>query len=1218
MSAEPRTPCVASGRDRSDELAALFEERILVLDGATGTMLQRHELAAQDFGGEALEGCNEALNLHRPDVVLSIHRAYLTAGADIIETNTFGGTPLVLEEYGLADRAREINRVAAELARRAADESSTASRPRFVAGSMGPTTKAISVTGGVTFAELVDTFAEQARGLLEGGADVLVVETCQDTRNTKAALVAIERVLAEAGTRRPIIVSGTIEPMGTMLAGQTAEAFVASVEHAPLLAIGLNCATGPDLMTDHLRAVHEWARCAVSCYPNAGLPGPDGLYPETPESLAAALDRFAANGWLNLVGGCCGTTDRHIAAIAAMAASRRPRRIPSDRPRRCVYTGIDLVEATDETRPLLVGERTNVVGSAKFRRLVAEERWDEASDIARRQVRGGAQIIDVCLQATERDERADVAAFYERLGRTVKAPLMIDSTDAAAVELALTYCQGRSIVNSINLEDGEARFAAVAPLLKRYGAAVVVGCIDEHPDQAQAFTRVRKLEVALRSHELLTGRYGLADADLIFDALVFPAASGDEAYVGGAVETLEGLRMIKEALPGCRTILGVSNVSFGLPVAAREILNSVFLYHATLAGLDLAIVNTERLERFASISPEDRELAEDLLLNRPPREVGPEESGAKLLVDAPSDWRHQTPEQRTAVNRLHIARLTDRFRGARRSASDASVLTLDERLARYVVEGSRDGLVEDLKRKLDEGAAPLEIVNGPLMRGMDEVGRLFNTNQLIVAEVLQSAESMKAAVGFLEGFMESTEVVSRGRMVLATVKGDVHDIGKNLVDIILSNNGFEVVNLGIKVPPHDLIAAVREHGPDAIGLSGLLVKSAHQMVITVEELAAAGIRVPVLVGGAALSEVFTRQRIATAYPGPVVYCADAMKGLETMKRLAAGDVVATPALPPAQPSESNAAASPTRRGEIRFGATRPCPGSRSVWRPPCARDDSAPARDLVLHQPSDAVRQAPRVAGPVRTQAARARHHRTGAARCGRVGRGRCRALDVRVGGVALRRRRARRRRHRALRPRRRDSPAPVRVSPSAHRRRSLPCGFRAATARRGARQRRPLRHHRRGGRRRPRPCAQGERRAARQPRGPGAGARNGRGRRRVAPPEAARALGLSGHAGDVDGRPLRRPLPRPALLVRLPGLPQPRRPGGAVAVARPGRDRGPPHRGNDDGARGLGLRARCPPPGRELLLRRPTRLTGNSPISSAVNPPQSTVWKLSAGTKTR
>ena len=914
MTAEPLTPCVASGHDRSDELAALLGERILVLDGATGTMLQGHELAAQDFGGEALEGCNEALNLHRPDVVLSIHRAYLAAGADIIETNTFGGTPLVLAEYGLADRAREINRVAAELARRAADESSTASRPRFVAGSMGPTTKAISVTGGVTFPELVDTFAEQARGLLEGGADLLVVETCQDTRNTKAALLAIERVLAEAGASRPIIVSGTIEPMGTMLAGQTAEAFVASVEHAPLLAIGLNCATGPDLMTDHLRAVHEWARCAVSCYPNAGLPGPDGLYPETPESLAAALDRFAANGWLNLVGGCCGTTDRHIAAIAAMAASRRPRRIPSNRPRRCVYTGIDLVEATDETRPLLVGERTNVVGSAKFRRLVAQERWDEASDIARRQVRGGAQIIDVCLQATERDERADVAAFYERLGRTVKAPLMIDSTDAAAVELALTYCQGRSIVNSINLEDGEARFAAVAPLLKRYGAAVVVGCIDEHPDQAQAFTRERKLEVALRSYELLTGRYGLADADLVFDALVFPAASGDEAYVGGAVETLEGLRMIKEALPGCRTILGVSNVSFGLPVAAREILNSVFLYHATLAGLDLAIVNTERLERFASISPEDRELAEDLLLNRPPRDVGPEESGAKLLVDAPADWRHQTPEQRTAINRLHIARLTERFRGARRSASEASVLTLDERLARYVVEGSRDGLVDDLQRKLDEGATPLEIVNGPLMRGMDEVGRLFNTNQLIVAEVLQSAESMKAAVAFLEGFMESAEVVSRGRMVLATVKGDVHDIGKNLVDIILSNNGFEVVNLGIKVPPHDLIAAVREHSPDAIGLSGLLVKSAHQMVVSVEELAAAGVSVPVLVGGAALSETFTRQRIAPAYAGPVVYCADAMKGLETMKRLAAGEVVATPALPPAQPSESNAAARPRAAG----------------------------------------------------------------------------------------------------------------------------------------------------------------------------------------------------------------------------------------------------------------------------------------------------------------
>jgi len=920
MDADAPAPGAARRRDRSDELVALLEERILVLDGATGTMFQARELAAPDFGGEALEGCNEALNVYRPDVVLAIHRAYLEAGADIIETNTFGGTPLVLAEYGLAGRAREINRAAAELACRAADEAASSTRPRFVAGSMGPTTKAISVTGGVTFAELTETFEEQARGLLEGGVDLLLVETCQDTRNTKAALIGIERALAEAGVSRPVIVSGTIEPMGTMLAGQTAEAFVASVEHAPLLAVGLNCATGPDLMSDHLRAVHEWARCAVSCYPNAGLPTPDGGYPETPESLASALERFAANGWLNLVGGCCGTTDRHIAAIAAMVASHRPRRIPSDRPRRCVFTGIDLVEATEDARPLLVGERTNVIGSARFRRLVAEERWDEAADIARRQVRGGAQIIDVCLQSTERDERADVASFYERLGRTVKAPLMIDSTDPAAVELALTTCQGRSIVNSVNLEDGEARFAAVAPLLARYGAAVVVGCIDEDPAQAQAFTRERKLEIALRSHELLTGRYGLSDVDLLFDALVFPAASGDEAYVGGAVETLEGLRMIKEALPRCRTVLGISNVSFGLPPAAREVINSVFLYHATLAGLDLAIVNTERLERFASIPPGDRALAEDLLFNRPPRDLPADDPNADLLAGAPEDWRRQSGAQRAAVNRFHIARLTERFRGARRTAADAVELPLDERLARYVVEGSRDGLLDDLTRKLDEGATPLEIVNGPLMRGMDEVGRLFNANQLIVAEVLQSAESMKAAVAFLEGFMESSEVTTRGRMVLATVKGDVHDIGKNLVDIILSNNGFEVVNLGIKVAPHDLIGAIREHRPDAVGLSGLLVKSAQQMVVTAEEMAAAGIRVPILVGGAALSETFTRQRIAPAYPGPVVYCADAMRGLETMQRVAAGELRGTGAVP--SPPPDTTPASRGGRASGRSGSVR--------------------------------------------------------------------------------------------------------------------------------------------------------------------------------------------------------------------------------------------------------------------------------------------------------
>ncbi|MCU0235275.1 MAG: homocysteine S-methyltransferase family protein, partial [Thermoanaerobaculales bacterium] len=816
--------------------------------------------------------------------------------ADIIETDTFGGTPLVLAEYGLAAEARALNRRAAELAVQAAGEFSTPARPRFVAGSVGPTTRAISVTGGITFAELTATFAEQMRGLLEGGVDLLFIETCQDTRNTKAAVIAAETVFAEAGTRRPLVLSCTIETSGTMLAGQAAEAFLASIEHAQPLAVGLNCATGPEFMTDHLRSLHERARCAISCFPNAGLPDADGRYPETPESLARALERFADRGWLNIVGGCCGTTAAHIAALAAAVEGRRPRGDHRGRPGRAAYSGIELVEPGADNRPLLVGERTNVIGSRAFRDLVAAGSWDEAVEIARRQVRGGAQILDVCLQSTESDEMAAVREIFERLGRAVKAPLMIDSTDPAAIELALGYCQGKAIVNSVNLEDGEERIAAVAPLLKRFGAAVICGVIDEDPEQAQAFSRERKLAIARRAHRLLTGTYGIPEQDIIFDPLVFPAASGDESYVGGAVETIEGLRLIKAALPACPTVLGISNVSFGLPVRAREIVNSVFLYQATKAGLDLAIVNTERLERFAAIPEAERLLAEALLANSPPAAADGVDPG---LARAPADWRAQDAAQRAAIHAFHIARITEHFRGARRETTAGPERPLDDRLAGYIIDGSRSGLREDLDRKLATGAAPLDIINGPLMAGMTEVGRLFNDNQLIVAEVLQSAEAMKAAVSHLETFMAPGTSSARGRVVLATVKGDVHDIGKNLVEIIFSNNGFEVVDLGIKVPPEALVRAVREHRPDAIGLSGLLVKSAQQMVVTVEDLTTAGIEVPVLVGGAALSGRFTAERIAPAYRGSVTYCADAMAGLEAMLRIAAGEAAAAAAPAPA-------------------------------------------------------------------------------------------------------------------------------------------------------------------------------------------------------------------------------------------------------------------------------------------------------------------------------
>jgi 5-methyltetrahydrofolate--homocysteine methyltransferase len=638
-------------------------------------------------------------------------------------------------------------------------------------------------------------------------------------------------------------------------------------------------------MTDHIRTLSTLTGEFVSCYPNAGLPDEEGKYLETPTTLAAQLEKFVNHGWLNIVGGCCGTTEKHIAAISQMVDGKKPRVRPAEA-HRAVYSGIETIEADDQTRPLLVGERTNVIGSRLFKNLVAEEKWEEATEIGRRQVKGGAHIVDVCLQSTERDEKKDIPEFYEKLIRKIKAPIMIDTTDPTAVQLALTYCQGKAIINSINLEDGEEKFEKVVPIAHDFGAAIVVGCIDEDKLQAQAFTRERKLEIAKRSYELLTKKYGMAPEDIVFDPLVFPCATGDENYIGGAVETIEGIRLIKEALPDTRTILGISNVSFGLPAGAREVVNSVFLYYCTKAGLDLAIVNTEKLDRFASIPEHERALTENLLFQHAPKGVPADHPQAALLRDVPSDWRQQSKAQKAAINQYHIAAITEYSRKAtKKQKVKAEDLPLDQRLSNYIIQGTRDGLVGDLELKRAEGAAPLAIINGPLMDGMAEVGRLFNANELIVAEVLQSAEAMKAAVNHLEQFMEKADTAKRGKVVLATVKGDVHDIGKNLVEIILKNNGFEVVNLGIKVPPEELIKAYQQHHPDAIGLSGLLVKSAQQMVITASDLKDAGIDVPLLVGGAALSAKFTQQKIAPSYGNAVCYAKDAMTGLRLMNEL---------------------------------------------------------------------------------------------------------------------------------------------------------------------------------------------------------------------------------------------------------------------------------------------------------------------------------------------
>lgn len=831
-----------------------LKNRILIIDGAMGTMLQAEDLSADDFGGEEYEGCNEYLNILRPDILDKIHRAYLEAGADIICTNTFGGTPLVLDEFSLGHRASEINKKAVEIAKQCAADYSTTEQPRFVAGAIGPTTKTLSVTGGITFDKLSEDFYVQAKALIEGGADLLLMETSQDMLNVKAGTIGIKRAFDETGIELPVMISGTIEPMGTTLAGQSIEAFYISMEHIKPLSVGLNCATGPEFMTDHLRSLSDLAKSFVTCYPNAGLPDEEGHYHESPESLSQKLKGFADKGWLNMVGGCCGTTPDHIRAIREAVDGLAPRQKPENGHDHAV-SGIEPLLYDPSMRPLLIGERTNVIGSRKFKRLIVEEKFEEASEIARAQVRGGAHVLDICLANPDRDELEDMKNFMQEVVKKVKVPLVIDSTDEKVIEEALKFSQGKAIINSINLEDGEERFDAVLPLVKKFGAAVVVGTIDEI---GMAVTRERKLEIAERSYDLLVNKWGIAPEDIIFDPLVFPVGTGDAQYIGSAVETIEGIRLIKEKMPRSLTTLGVSNVSFGLPPVGREVLNAVYLYHCTQAGLDYAIVNTEKLERYASIPENEINLANDLLF-------------------------HTTDQT--------LADFTDFYRDKKKEKTEDDIpKTVPERLAYYVVEGTKEGLIPDLEAALKMYDTPLDVINGPLMEGMSEVGRLFNDNQLIVAEVLQSAEVMKASVSFLEQFMEKKEDDSgKGKIVLATVKGDVHDIGKNLVDIILSNNGYRVIDIGIKVTPATLIDVIRKEKPDIIGLSGLLVKSAQQMVITAQDFKAAGIDTPVMVGGAALTRRFTETKIAAEYDGPVIYAKDAMQGLELANRLQGGD-----------------------------------------------------------------------------------------------------------------------------------------------------------------------------------------------------------------------------------------------------------------------------------------------------------------------------------------
>ena len=839
-------------KESYEELKKDLGNKIVMLDGAMGTMLQAENLTSDDFGGEKYEGCNDYLVLTKPDVIKKIHKKYLQAGSDIIETNTFGALDIVLHDYGLEDKAFEMNKKAAEIVNEAIkeyrEENPEKTRNLYVAGAIGPSNKSISVTGGVTFDELIHSYYTATSGLLAGGVDLILFETIQDTRNLKAAYLGLQKAMSE-NYHVPLMLSFTIESTGTTLAGQTADAFYYAVNHMNPLSIGLNCATGPEFMTQFLKKLNEVSNTYISVYPNAGLPNEEGKYEETPVTLAEKIEPFFKNGYLNIVGGCCGTTPEFIKKIKEKAEKYEPREVDKNKNENALSGLISLEVPKD--RPIYVGERTNVIGSRIFKNLIASEQFDEATEIARLQIKGDADVIDICLANPDRDELSDMKNFLEQVAKFAKIPIMLDSTDIKVIEEGLKYLQGKGIINSINLEDGEEKFDKMAKVIKKYGAAVVVGLIDE---EGMAVSLEKKLAVARRSYKLLTEKYGIDERDIIFDTLVFPVATGDQKYIGSATATIEAIREIKKEMPKVKTILGVSNISFGLPLAGREVLNSYYMQKAYEAGLDFGIVNTEKLIPIKDISDKEKELSENLLFN----------TNDDTVAEFVAFYREKKGVQKTV---------------------DVSSLTTEERVAKLVVEGSK----KDLHQLLDvllEKYKPLDIINGPLMDGMDEVGRLFNNNDLIVAEVLQSAEVMKASVSYLEQFMEKSDASQKGTVIMATVKGDVHDIGKNLVGIIIGNNGYNVIDLGINTPAEKIREAIIEHKADFVGMSGLLVKSAMEMVNTVGVLKEAGIDIPIFVVGAALTEKFTVNKIEPSYENNIViYSKDAMTALADLNKM---------------------------------------------------------------------------------------------------------------------------------------------------------------------------------------------------------------------------------------------------------------------------------------------------------------------------------------------
>ena len=830
-------------------------DNILLIDGAMGTSIQNLNLSSSDFGGDHLDGCNEYLNIINPTYIKDIHRSFIDVGANIIETNTFGATPIVLDEYKLSDLAEEINFKAAKIAKSSINDSDNSI---LVAGSMGPTTKLLSLnqikSSDITFDLLVDNYRIQARGLISGGSDFLLIETSQDILNVKAAIKGIS--LAKSDLKRndiPFAVQCTIENMGTTLGGQDIESFYLTIKHNDLLWIGMNCATGPKFMREHLRILSQISSHPISIVPNAGLPDEHGNYNESPTEFSKTIEEYIQNQWVNVIGGCCGTVPEHIFKLKTLIQNHNTVYDSNKNKSNLKHfvTGLESLYVDESTKPILVGERTNVLGSKRFKRLIENDDFDQASEIGKLQINSGANVLDVCLQNPDRDEIYDIKNFLEKLTSKIKSPIMIDSTDIEVIKEAIKLCPGKIIINSVNLEDGEEKFNDIAPIIKSFGASVIVGCIDEDKNQAQAITRERKLEIAKRSFDLLTDDYELNPNDIIFDPLTFPIGTGDVNYLESAEETIEGIKLIKNELPTAKIILGISNVSFGLPTNGREVLNSVMLNHCLNAGLDYAIVNTQNLKRFNALSDEEINLSNELIFNN-----------SKEALDKFVEYFRSTPVNKTVKENI----------------------PWDKFLKESVINGSKNKLEPNLDKGLKK-IAPLDIINGPLMNGMDVVSDLFGKNELIVAEVLQSAEVMKSAVSYLEQYMEKADITSKGTIMLATVKGDVHDIGKNLVDIILTNNGYKVINLGIKVNSQELIDAYNKYNPNYIGLSGLLVKSAQMMVDTVSDLTNEQIDIPILVGGAALTEKFTYLNIFPNYNNLVIYAKDAMSGLDIVNDL---------------------------------------------------------------------------------------------------------------------------------------------------------------------------------------------------------------------------------------------------------------------------------------------------------------------------------------------